>query len=370
MTVRELLKIMMEKGATDLHLKAGRPPLLRIGGKLMPLEAERLTPENVKNLIYEIMTPEQIQRFEEKHELDIGYSIPGLSRFRVNIFFQRGTVEAVFRAIPFEVPTIDKLGLPEILKELALKNQGLIIVTGPTGSGKTTTLAAMIDYINEHLEGHIITIEDPIEYLHKDKKCSISQREIGYDTYSYADALKYVLRQDPDVILIGEMRDVETVRISIKAAEVGRLVLTTMHTMDAPQTIDRIITYFPKEEQRQIRMQLALLLQGIICQRLLKTVDGKSRCAAVEVMVNSPQIKKLIEEGEIGKIHDAIASSVTYFKMQTLNQSLVALCLSGIVTVEEAISASPDPDEFKRILHDLQTGRITSFEKEKTYEDY
>lgn len=370
MTVDELLRTMMGRQATDLHLKVGRPPLLRIGGKLTAMEGDRTTPEIVKTLVYSILNSEQQQRFETKHELDIGYSIPGLSRFRANIFFQRGTIEAVFRAIPFEVPSIEKLGLPEVLKELALKNQGLIIVTGPMGSGKTTTLAAMIEHINENLEGHIITVEEPIEYLHRDKKCSISQREIGYDTYSYADALKYVLRQDTDVILIGEMRDQDTVRIAIKAAEVGRLVLTTMHTMDAPQTIDRIITYFPKEEQGQIRLQIALLLQGVVCQRLLRTADGKSRCAAVEVMVNSPQIRKLIEDGEIGKIHDAIATSVTYFKMQTLNQSLVALCLSGVVTVDEAVSVSPDADEFNRILHDLQTGRVTSFDKEKSYDDF
>lgn len=362
MAIDELLRMMMERNASDLHIKVGRPPLLRIARKVVPTEGERLSPEDVSNLIYSILNSEQKQKFEERHELDLGYSIPGLSRFRVNVFFQRGTIEAVFRAIPFEVPTIDGLGLPEVLKELALKTQGLILVTGPTGSGKTTTLAAMLRHINENRQAHIITIEEPIEYLHKDKLSSISQREIGYDTYSYADALKYVLRQDPDVILIAEMRDQDTTRIAVRAAETGHLVLTTLHTYNSPQAVERIIGFFSPEEQAQVRMQLSLILTGVLSQRLLTTAEGNGMCACMEVMTSSPQIQKLIAEGKINQIHDAIASSVTHFKMQTINQSLVALCLNGDITPQEAVSASPDADEFKRILHDFQVGRATRAE--------
>lgn len=370
MTIDDLLRMMMEKKASDLHLKAGRPPLLRIAGKLSPTEGERLKPAEVKELVYSIMSDDQRLKFEEKHEIDLGYSIPGLSRFRANIFYQRSTVEAVFRAIPFDIPNIEQLGLPEVVKDLSLKNQGLILVTGPTGSGKSTTLAAMVEHINAHRNCHIISIEEPIEYLHRDKLSSISQREIGFDTFSYDDALKYVLRQDPDVILIGEIRDLNTMRVGIKAAEIGHLVLSTLHTLDAPQTIDRIISFFPTEEQEQVRMQLALLLQGVISQRLLRTTDGRGRCAAVEIMVNSPQIQKLIEEGKIGKIHEAIHNSVSHYKMQTLNQSLVALCLSGMVTEEEAMSVSPNADEFRRIMHDFKVGRPVVQIGKEVYDEF
>lgn len=369
MIIDDLLRMMMEKSASDLHLKAGRPPLVRVVGKIIPLELERLKPDEVKNLIYSIMSSEQRQLFEQKHELDMGYSIPGLSRFRANVFYQRGTVEAVLRAIPFEVPTVDELGLPDIIKELCLKSQGLILVTGPTGSGKTTTLASMIEHINRERECHIITIEEPIEFLFRDKKSSISQREVGYDTYSYADALKYVLRQDPDIILIAEIRDQDTTRTAIRAAETGHLVLATLHTYDAPGTIDRLISYFPAEEQQQVRIQLSILIEGIISQRLLRTADGKGRIAAVEIMTRSPQIQKLIEEGKMPKIHDTIAASVTHFKMQTLNQSLVALTLSGIVTPNEAQLVSNNPDEFKRILHDFQI-ETTKPTTKSSFEDY
>lgn len=369
MVMDDLLRIMMEKKASDLHLKAGRPPLVRIAGKITPLEGDRLKPEEVKALVYSIMSEEQRQMFERKHELDLGYSIPGLSRFRANVFYQRGTIEVVLRAIPFDVPTIDELGLPEVIKELCLKPQGLILVTGPTGSGKTTTLAAMVEHINRNRECHIITIEEPIEFLFRDKKASISQREVGYDTFSYADALKHVLRQDPDVILIAEIRDQDTTRTAIRAAETGHLVLATLHTYDAPGTIDRMISYFPSEEQQQVRIQLSILLEGVLSQRLLRTIDGVNRVAAVEVMTRSPQIQKLIEEGKISQIHDAIAASVTHFKMQTLNQSLVALVLSGAVSPEEAISVSNNPDEFKRILHDFQFGTAQATLK-SSFDDY
>lgn len=366
----ELLRSMMEKKASDLHLKAGRPPLYRVSGVIEPGEGERMHPDQVKELAYSIMSPGQIQRFEETHELDIGYSVPGLSRFRANIFYQRGTVEMVLRAIPFEVPSTEQLGLPEVVKDLANHNHGLILVAGPTGSGKSTTLASMIEHINQTRRCHIITIEEPIEYLFRDKMSTISQREVGFDTFSYPAALKYVLRQDPDVILIGEMRDPETARVALRAAETGHLVLSTLHTYDAPQSVERLIGFFPTEEQAQVRMQLSLLLQGVIAQRLLKAADGQGRVAAVEVMTNSPQIAKLIEEGRLSEIHEAIAKSVTHFRMQTLNQSLVALVLSGVATVEEALTVSPDGDEFKRVLHDFRAGRTTVVRSKEGFEDY
>lgn len=365
----QLLELMMKEKATDLHLKVGRPPLMRVGGEMTPTQLERLNPEDVKTLVYSIMNSDQRQRFETKHELDFGYAVPKLSRFRVNVFFQRGTVEAVFRAIPFEVPTVEQLGLPEVCKELALLHQGIVIVAGPTGSGKSTTLAAVIEHINRNRKCHIVTLEEPIEYLFRDKNSSVSQREIGFDTFSYEDALKYVLRQDPDVILIGEIRDLQTVRIAIKAGEIGHLVLSTLHTLDAAQTVDRMVSFFPTNEQHPVRVQLSLLLQGVLCQRLLRTPDGKGRVAAVEVMTSSPQIQKLIHDGSIEQIHDAIAKSVVHYNMQTLNQSLVALYLSGTVAMEEALSAAPNADEFKRVLHEFQSGKIQGAEPIRTTEE-
>ncbi len=365
----QLLELMMKEKATDLHLKVGRPPLMRVGGEIVPTQLERLNPEDVKTLVYSIMNSDQRQRFETKHELDFGYAVPKLSRFRVNVFFQRGTVEAVFRAIPFEVPTVEQLGLPEVCKELALLHQGIVIVAGPTGSGKSTTLAAVIEHINRNRKCHIVTLEEPIEYLFRDKNSSVSQREIGFDTFSYEDALKYVLRQDPDVILIGEIRDLQTVRIAIKAGEIGHLVLSTLHTLDAAQTVDRMVSFFPTNEQHPVRVQISLLLQGVLCQRLLRTPDGKGRVAAVEVMTSSPQIQKLIHDGSIEQIHDVIAKSVVHYNMQTLNQSLVALYLSGTVTMEEALSAAPNADEFKRVLHEFQSGKIQGTEPIRTTEE-
>lgn len=365
----QLLELMMKEKATDLHLKAGRPPLFRVGGEITATELERLKPEEVKTLVYSIMNSDQRQRFETKHELDFGYAVPKLSRFRVNVFFQRGTVEAVFRAIPFEVPTVEELGLPEVCKDLALLHQGIVIVAGPTGSGKSTTLAAIIEHINRNRKCHIVTLEEPIEYLFRDKNSSVSQREIGFDTFSYEDALKYVLRQDPDVILIGEIRDLQTVRIAIKAGEIGHLVLSTLHTVDAAQTVDRMVSFYPEHEQHPVRVQLSLLLQGVICQRLLRTPDGKARVAAVEVMTSSPQIQKLIHDGSVEQIHDVISKSVVHYNMQTLNQSLVALFLSNTVTEEEALSVSPNADEFKRVLHEFQTGKLPGAEPVRSSEE-
>lgn len=353
----KLLHHMMERHASDLHLKAGRPPLIRVTGTMKTTDFPPLKPDAMLSMAQHIMSADQLARFEETHEIDIGYSVPGLSRFRVNIFYQRGTIELVLRAIPFEVPTMQDLGLPMVTKELTRLTQGLVLATGPTGSGKSTTLAAMVEEINRTRECHIITIEEPIEYLFRDKKSTISQREVGFDTYSYANALKYVLRQDPDVILIGEMRDAETARVALRAAETGHLVISTLHTYSAAQSVERFIGFFQAEEQHQVRMQLSLLLQGVLSQRLVRAKDGVSRVAAVEVMTNSPQTAKLIEDGKLHELYEAIAKSVTHFRMQTLNQSLVALILSDKITEEDALTASPNAEELKRILHDFRTGR-------------
>lgn len=356
MELDELLHLVIERKGSDLHLKVGRPPLLRIAGKIVPTELEKLSPEHTKNLLYSIMNPYQIQKFEEEWEIDFSYGLKDLARFRVNAFFQRGVVGAVLRMIPYKIPSIDELGLPPILKDLSLKPQGLILVTGPTGCGKSTTLASMIDYINNHRQCHIITVEDPIEFIYKDQQAEINQRELGLDTKTFATALRHILRQDPDVILVGEMRDMETMATVISAAETGHLVFSTLHTIDATQSIDRIIDSFPANQQQQIRLQLSRTLQGVISQRLVRRIDGQGRCAAIEIMINSPTIRKLIEEGNISQIKKAIESSSTYYRMQTLNQSLVALVKNGIISEQEALSASGNPEEFKLNLKGIFSG--------------
>jgi twitching motility protein PilT len=356
MNIDFLLKIAGERKASDLHLKVGRPPLLRIFGRIVPTEFEKITPEMIKELVYPIMNSYQIQKFEEEWEIDFSYSLKDIARFRVNLFYQKGTIGAVFRMIPYKIPEIDELSLPPVLKDLSLKPQGLILVTGPTGCGKTTTLAAMINYINQIRECHIMTIEDPIEFVYRDNRAEINQREIGADTKSFASALKHVLRQDPDVILVGEMRDLETISTVITAAETGHLVFSTLHTNDAKQTIDRIIDSFPAHQQQQVRLQLASTLVAVISQRLVRRSDGNGRIAAIEVMINSPTIKKLIEEGNTSGINKAIESSVTYYRMQSLNQSLVKLVQDGIITEEEALSVTPNPDEFRLNLKGIFSG--------------
>ncbi|HIE53021.1 MAG TPA: type IV pilus twitching motility protein PilT [Armatimonadetes bacterium] len=356
LNIDDVLKLLLERHGSDVHFKAGRPPLFRIGGKIVPTELESLTAEDTKQLAYSIMTSHQIELFEQQRALDFSYNFGRLARFRVNVFQQRGVVGMVMRAVPWKIPTIEQLKLPPVLKDIASKTQGLVLVTGPTGSGKSTTLAAMIDYINATRQAHVITIEDPIEFVYQDKKCVINQREIGLDTDSFATALRYVLRQDPDVILIGEMRDLETIRTAVTAAETGHLVFSTLHTNDATQTVDRIIDSFPAEQQQQVRVQLSMCLLAVISQRLVRLANGNGRIAAVEVMINSPTIKKYIEEGNTGAIHKAIEQSVTYYRMQTLNQSLVALAKRGYVTYEDALAASPDPDEFKRNFRGIYSG--------------
>lgn len=353
MELDNLLKMMIKKGASDLQLKVGRPPILRIAGEIVVEKTDKLTTKDTKQMLEGIMDEEHKKRFEDKRWVDVSYSIAGVSRFRVSIFHQRGTIAAVFRAIPFEVPTIDSLELPEILKDLALSPYGLILVTGPAGAGKSTTLAAMIEYINENRPCHILTIEDPIEFLFKDKKATVTQKELGADTFSMNDALISLFRQDPNVIWIGEMRDIDTFKVAIRAAETGHLVLSTLHTSTAEQTIDRIINIFPVEQHQQIRVQLSLSLQGIVSQRLIRRKDGKGRVAAFEIMVSSPTIKKLIEDHALSKIHDTIFSSVTQYRMQTLEQSLAALLRNEVINYKEAISACNNVDELRRALRSI-----------------
>lgn len=353
MELDNLLKMMIKEGASDLQLKVGRPPLLRIAGEMVVDKSDKLSPKDTKEMLEGIMDEEHKKRFEEKRWVDVSYSVAGISRFRVSIFYQRGTIAAVFRAIPFEVPTIDSLELPEVLKNLALSPHGLLLVTGPAGAGKSTTLAALIDYINENRACHIITIEDPIEFLFRDKKATITQKELGSDFLSMNDALTSLFRQDPNVILIGEMRDIDTFKVAMRAAETGHLVLSTLHTSTAAQTIDRIINIFPIEQHQQIRVQLSLTLQGIVSQRLIRRADGKGRVAAFEVMVSSPSIRKVIEEQNLSKIHDIIFTSVIQYRMQTLEQSLAALLKNEVINYKEAVATCNSLDELRRAMRSI-----------------
>jgi len=353
MNVAQYLKVLIQRGGSDLHLKVDRPPLMRIKGELLPSEYPPIKKEEMKNLLYPMLTEIQRKKLEEERELDFSFLVEGLARFRGNIFHQMGYLGAVFRVIPMEIKTIDQLGLPPILKELVFRNQGIILVTGPTGSGKSTTLAAMLDHVNENRTLHIVTIEDPVEFVHRDKKCAINQREIGFDTRSFSEALRRALRQDPDVILVGEMRDPETISIAMTAAETGHLVFSTLHTNDAKQSIDRIIDTFPPDQQHQVRMQLAMTLLSTVSQRLIKRSDGSGRVAVVEVMINTPTIRKMIEEGKIGAIDKAIHESASLYKMQTMNQDLFRLVKEGIITKEDALSISNNPNDL-RIMFQTQ----------------
>jgi twitching motility protein PilT len=301
--VPELLGALLEKGGSDLHLTAGSPPMVRVHGELeVAGEYPSLTPRALQGMVYAILPQKLRERFEQELELDMSYSLPGRSRFRVNVFQQRDAVGAVFRVIPFEIKDVDELGLPSVVMDLARFQRGFVVVTGPTGSGKSTTLAAMVDIVNRERAGHIMTVEDPIEFLHRHKSCVVNQREVGADTHGFAQALKHVLRQDPDVILVGEMRDLETIGTAITAAETGHLVFATLHTQDAPQTIDRIIDVFPPHQQQQVRVQLSTTLQGVVTQQLVPTVDGHGRVAAVEVLVCTPAVRNLIREGKTHQI--------------------------------------------------------------------
>src|SRR5918998_106145 len=338
--------IQME--ASDLHITAGLPPMVRIHGRVQPLDYPPLTPNVTRELIYDILTGDQRQRLENEWELDFSYSLPRTARFRVNVYFQKGALGAAFRAIPEVIKSISELGLPEAVEELTERPRGLVLVTGPTGSGKSTSLAAMIDKINETRHEHIMSVEDPIEFLHSHKRCIVNQREVKQDTLGFAQALKHVLRQDPDVILVGEMRDLETISLAVTAAETGHLVFGTLHTQDAPQTIDRIIDVFPPHQQHQIRAQLAIALQGIITQTLLPRKDGRGRVVACEVLVPTPGVRNLIREGKNHQIYSAIQTGGK-FGMQTMDAALVDLVRRGQISQQEAEKRSSSPDELRRL---------------------
>ena len=348
MDINEILKIAVKQGASDIHLKVGLPPVFRIDGSLFPLKnANRSTPDEIIMMAESIMNKTQMERLRNLSDIDLAYGVPGLGRFRVNVFQQRGTLGIVLRSIPVKINTIMDNLLPKVLEKISLEPRGLILVTGTTGSGKSTSLASMIDHVNMSRTCHIITIEDPIEFLHRDKKSIINQREIGLDTLDFASSLKSALRQDPDVILVGEMRDFETIETALTAAETGHLVLSTLHTVDATETITRIISVFPPYQQQQVRIQLAGILKGVISQRLVPRADGKGRVPAVEVMVSTSLIRECISEKEKTKeIHDAISRGFTVHGMQTFDQSLMFLYRKGLITYEEALRQSTNPDDF------------------------
>jgi twitching motility protein PilT len=346
----ETLLEVVAKKASDLHLTAGAPPMLRVRGSLVPVEgAARLTPTDTREIVYTILNSTQRQRLETDWQLDFAYSIPGHARFRVNSYFQRGTIGAAFRLIPAETVPIEQLGLPPVIRGFASKPRGIVLVTGPTGSGKSTTLASIINEINETRDDHIMTIEDPIEFLHRHKKCIVNQREIGSDAQSFAMALKAALRQDPDVILVGEMRDMETIGTALTAAETGHLVFATLHTQDAPQTVDRIIDVFPPAQQGQVRAQLAIGLQGIVTQTLVPTADGKGRAVAAEVLVPTPGIRNLIREGKTHQIYSMIQTGGAQ-GMQTMDASLASLVRAGRITEELAVTRSSSPEELRKLI--------------------
>jgi twitching motility protein PilT len=348
--MHQLLKAMIEKGASDLHITTGTSPQLRIDGKLHPLRMPPLSPPETKQLCYSVLTDAQKHRFEENNELDLSFSVQKLSRFRANVFIQRGNVSGAFRAIPYTIPTVEDLGLPKIVSILGEKPRGLILVTGPTGSGKSTTLAAMINKINQERNEHIVTVEDPIEYLHPHKGCIVNQREVGADTESFKMALKYILRQDPDVVLIGEMRDLETVEAALTVAETGHLAFGTLHTNSAVQTINRIVDVFPPYQQAQIRAQLSFVLEGVLCQSLLPRANGPGRAMALEVMIPNAAIRNLIREDKIHQIYSSMQVGQEKFGMQTMNQSLASLLQKRMVSIEDAMGRSPDVDELRNLI--------------------
>jgi twitching motility protein PilT len=348
--LQQLLKAMVEKGASDLHITTGSPPQLRIDGALVPLRVNPMTPAETKQICYSVLTDTQKMRFEEDQELDFSFGVRSLSRFRANLFQQRGAVGGVFRTIPFKIASIADLGLPPVLEELCNKPRGLVLITGPTGSGKSTTLAAMIDKINTERHEHIITVEDPIEYLHAHKSCVVNQREVGADTSSFKKALKYILRQDPDVVLIGEMRDLETIEAALVTAETGHLCFATLHTNSAVQTINRIIDVFPPNQQSQIRAQVSFVLEGVVSQTLLPRATGTGRVPALEVMIPNAAIRNLIREDKVHQLYSQMQIGQGKSGMQTLNQSLAALYLRRAITLEEAVSHSSEPDELQQII--------------------
>ena len=353
MELKELLMFMTKKKASDLHLKPMRPPLLRIQGRLIPIKATPLKPEDVARMLEPVLTPAQREIFRERQAVDIGYGVPGVARFRCNVFLQRGTMAAVFRRVPFDILTVEELNLPDVIETFTDFTSGLVLVTGPTGSGKSTTLAALIHKIAATRPCHVVTIEDPIEFLFSDDKATISQREVGTDTPSFQEALRNCMRQDPDVIMVGEMRDLATISTAITAAETGHLVFSTLHTNSAAQTIDRIIDAFPPDQQVQVRSQLSLVLKAIASMTLVENKEGTSRLPAVEILINAPKVAKHIEQGEIKEIAEEMEKSVNYYKMQSMNQSLIGLLAHGAITYDEAVSASWDPEDLSLKLRKM-----------------
>jgi len=375
MNLKDLLHMMIEKKASDMHLKEGRPPMFRIDGKLAPLDMDILSNADLKEMVYSILDERQRKKFEETNEMDLAYNLEGVARYRANVFKQMGKLEMVMRAIPIKIPSIEELNLPSILNEVALYPRGLVLVTGTTGSGKSTTLASMINKINENYNKHIVTIEDPIEFVHSDKKSSISQREVGLDTESFGTALKYVLRQDPDVILIGEMRDAITVGTALSAAETGHMVFSTLHTIDTVQSINRILDFFPKDQQNQIRIQLAGTLRAVISLRLIKKSDGTGMVPAVEVMIVTPTVRGYLEEGKLGSIKDLIREGAQ-FGMQTFDQSLISLHKKGLISLEEAKRNATSIQEIELAMKGITSSRasaqsiLDSMLKEQTKKEF
>ncbi len=363
-TMHQLLKTLVDQGGTDLHITTNSAPQIRIHGKMVPLQIPALGPKDTKTLVYSVLTDVQKHRFEENLELDFSFGVKGMARFRANVFFQRGAVAGAFRTIPWEIRTFKDLGLPGIVAQLCDKPRGLILVTGPTGSGKSTTLAAMLDKVNSERSEHIVTIEDPIEYLHSHKKCLVNQRELHADTKSFPRALRAVLREDPDIVLIGEMRDLETIESALRIAETGHLTFATLHTNSAAQTINRIIDVFPPHQQSQVRAQLSFVLEGILCQSLLPRANGQGRCVSMEILVPNPAIRNLIREDKVHQIYSAMQVGQLRYGMQTFNQSLASLVASRQISQEQAISTSSNPDELQEMIGrgavGLQPGGISA----------
>jgi len=349
-SIYDLLKVMVEKGASDLHITTGSAPQVRVRGDLYPLEAPVMDPQTTRQLLYSILTEAQKHKFEEELELDLSFGIKGLARFRANIFIQRGAVAGVFRLIPYDIVPLESLGLPNVVSRLTTFPRGLVLVTGPTGSGKSTTLASFLDKINTDRHDHIVTIEDPIEFVHKHKGCIVNQREVGADTKNFTNALKYILRQDPDVVFIGEMRDLETMQAALTIAETGHLVFATLHTNSAVQTINRVVDAFPAHQQSQVRAQLSFVLEAVISQQLLPRADGKGRVLAAELMISTPAIRNLIREDKIHQIYSQMQVGQGKHGMQTMNQALLALFLRKFISLDDALGWSMDPDELRQMM--------------------
>jgi twitching motility protein PilT len=362
--IKRILKEMIDRGASDLHLKVASPPILRINGTLTMLDLQPPAVQDMVAVAQQILTPAQREQFEKTREIDFAFGVPGIARFRANFYVQRGSIAMVFRHVPVEIKTLEQLGLPPVLRDLSLKPRGLILVTGTVGSGKSTTLASMVDIINTECHSHVITIEDPIEFLHRDKQSIVSQREVGADTGSYADALRYILRQDPDAILIGEIRDAESMKVALTAADTGHLVLSTMHTIDATQTISRIISFFPPHQHQEIRYLLASTMQAVISQRLVADPRGEQRHAAVEVMIATSTIRDYIREPEkTALIRQAIQEGFVQYRMQTFDQSLMQLYKQGRISLETATRASTNPHEFELRIKGIQASSDTTWER-------